>query len=728
MPALVAAAVAFGLPDPADNLDRIEAAVVNLDEPVTVQGETVPLGRQVVAALTAGVGLDGEPLVQAQDGSRLTWTLTDADGADEGLGSGRYAAAVTIPAGFSAAATSLSASDPAQASSATVDVRTAEDGPVGDGAVAALVGGVVADTLGQELTTTYLDGLYVGFSGVRTSLGDAASGAGELGTGSQQLAEGLAATDDGARQLADGLDELSGGTADLADGSQQLADGAGASADGASSLADGLEQLRSGTAALPGSTRQLADGAAGVADGTGQLAGQLGALADGVDRAATGAEALPDATAGLSALAAGVDTGAQDLRSRTSALAADAADALAACRDAPAEGTPADCSSLEQLAADAGAVSDGAAGLGDSTAGLAGGASALAGQVAPLATGLREAADGAAAATAGAGTLAAGARQVADGASALADGTAPLASGVAAAADGADQLADGSALLADGAGELAGGAGQLAEGASGAAAGADGLVGGTGRLATGAEGLADGADQLATGLGDGAAQVPDYDAQQREQLAAVAASPVGTTADDPSTYERALAYLAALALGIGGLVTFLVLRAVPERAVSSRDGAVRLALRAFGPAAAVVGGQTVLVTGVLALALDLGAARTAALAGAVLVAGLALAATNQALVAWLGGTGRLLSLGLLALSIPAALVGTAPDAVRTLVDLTPLAPATDLVRAAVLAGTAGGAVPVLLVWTVAGLLVSVLAAGRARSVPAGRLAGLAAAR
>jgi putative membrane protein len=231
--------------------------------------------------------------------------------------------------------------------------------------------------------------------------------------------------------------------------------------------------------------------------------------------------------------------------------------------------------------------------------------------------------------------------------------------------------------------------------------------------------------QLAGGLEEGAAQVPDYDLHQREQLVAVASQPVAVSIDEPPTFERAVAYLGALALGVGGLVTFLLLRPVPARALSSRAGAVRLASRSFGPAAAVVGLQSLLVTGVLTSALGLGALRSLAVGGAVLVAGLALVAVNQALVAWLGGPGRLVSLAVVALSVPAALTGTAPDVVRSLVGATPMAPATDVLRAAVLAEPAGGAVASLVAWTVVALTASVLAAGRARSASPRRVAELA---
>jgi putative membrane protein len=210
---------------------------------------------------------------------------------------------------------------------------------------------------------------------------------------------------------------------------------------------------------------------------------------------------------------------------------------------------------------------------------------------------------------------------VADGAAALADGAAPLAAGVAGAAEGAGALADGTAQLAAGVEQLTSGVDAVAGGAGDAAQGADDLAAGTGQLTTGAGSLSEGVAQLAGGLEEGAAQVPDYDLHQREQLVAVASQPVAVSIDEPPTFERAVAYLGALALGVGGLVTFLLLRPVPARALSSRAGAFRLASRSFGPAAAVVGLQSLLVTGVLTSALDLGALRSLAVGGAVLVAG-----------------------------------------------------------------------------------------------------------
>ena len=86
---------------PQTRLDQVTAAVVNLDEPVTLKtgdgtDQLIPLGRSVVGKLTSSTST-----------SNFTWVLTDAPAAQTGLAEGRYAAVLTIPADFSRAATSL---------------------------------------------------------------------------------------------------------------------------------------------------------------------------------------------------------------------------------------------------------------------------------------------------------------------------------------------------------------------------------------------------------------------------------------------------------------------------------------------------------------------------------------------------------------------------------------------------------------------------------------------
>ena len=96
VPLIVAAGFLWATWDSTDRLDRVQAAVVNLDEPVELDGQTVPLGRQLAGGLVSGGS--GEEKVD----TNFDWVLTDEADAKAGLDSGSYAAVVTIPETFSA--------------------------------------------------------------------------------------------------------------------------------------------------------------------------------------------------------------------------------------------------------------------------------------------------------------------------------------------------------------------------------------------------------------------------------------------------------------------------------------------------------------------------------------------------------------------------------------------------------------------------------------------------
>ena len=57
-----------------DRLDRVQAAIVNLDEPVKIDKQTVPLGRQLAGGLVNGGTEDDKST------TNFSWVLTDADG------------------------------------------------------------------------------------------------------------------------------------------------------------------------------------------------------------------------------------------------------------------------------------------------------------------------------------------------------------------------------------------------------------------------------------------------------------------------------------------------------------------------------------------------------------------------------------------------------------------------------------------------------------------------
>lgn len=682
VPLLAAAVLVGALWNPQDRLDQVTAAIVNEDVPVEVDGQLVPLGRQLSAALVGG-GSDGAT-DGASDGASgdgegdtptagYTWVLTDAADAREGLRTGGYTAVVTIPADFSAAATS--ASDPARARQATIDVTTSARNRLVDDAVTQAIAATTVDVLGSRLTTAFLDSVLVGFTTLGEELGAAADGAAELADGAAQLADGTSRLADGQRSLADGAAGLADGTAELADGTQELASGTAALSDGAARLAGGARQLADGTGPLADGAGQLAGGLAALRTGTADLPAQATALVGGLRASADGAAALSGLWSGH----------ATDLQA-----AADAA-----C----AEGSAA-CTDLQGLAGAAAAYAA-------ETAGLAGGIDTLATGTAPLADeqeGLPALAGGIARLAGVAEQLAGGAARVDGGASGLATGAADLAAGVRS--------------LAGGTAELDGGVGELSTGAAQLAAGAQRSADGAGELAGGAAQVGDGTAELADGLGLAVEEIPAYTEGERRSLADVVAEPVATADQAEIGFGRgALALFTVLALWLGALGLFAALPAVPADALGTTRSAARQALRAFALPAAVGVGQGLVVTAVVAGTGELSAGGLAQLGLLAALLGVVFAAVNQALVAWLGGAGRLVALVVALVVLAAGVVTATPAWLTGLEGALPVGPAVVAVQAVVQdAAGGGGAVTALSAWGAGALVATALAVGRRRTV------------
>ncbi|MFB9377662.1 YhgE/Pip family protein [Kineococcus gynurae] len=430
--------------------------------------------------------------------------------------------------------------------------------------------------------------------------------------------------------------------------------------------ADGAARLRDGAA-------EATTGADSLAAGAGDLATGAGRLADGAGQAQAGADRLAD--------------GLAELQGATASL-------------------PGDSSRLAQGAA---GVADGARRLEAGTRQLQQALAAVPDpQLQQQLTALVE----------GAGQLSGGAGQVADGTAAVAERAPALTTGIAQATDGARSLASGDASLAAGAGELQAGAGRLQTGAQD-------LAGGTERLRSGAE-------ELRSSLAGGQAEVPDDDAGLREQRAATVATPVSTDRvreHEVARYSDGLAPLfVCVALWVGGMVTYMVLRAMSPRALASTVAPWRAALAGWLPGAVLAVGQALVLGLVLHLAVGIAAPNLpGALAFSVLVA-LVFTAIHQCLNALLGGVGRLLALVLLVLQLTSAggtyPVQTSPGFFAALHPWLPMTYGVDGIRHLVAGGSAAA------VWTDAaalagfGLLalaVSVLAAARRRTWTPARL-------
>lgn len=384
------------------------AAVVNDDRPVTIQGQPVPLGRQL-----AGLLVDGSD-------EQFRWVLTSAADARRGLADGDYTALVTVPPSFSEHATSAAASnDAAEAAQGIITVTTARDSAVTDAAVARRVVDAATTALNAQVVSTYLENVYLGFTTLHDELGEAADGAARLKGGTGQASTG-------ARRLSDGAIRLGGGSRQLAAGAQQLAAGTGQLADGARQLSAGLSDARRQTADLPARTRALADGAGQVAQGNEQLAATVVPVADA---AIAGIDALPELGSSVDALGELV-------------------------QDCPRLLLGDFCARLDQVD---GAVRSQSNRLDQRRGGLRGQIVTLRDGVAALADGSRQVADGTRQLAQAAPQLVGGLAQASDGARRLADGSARV-------DDGAHRLAVGARLLDNGSGRLATGAGQLADG------------------------------------------------------------------------------------------------------------------------------------------------------------------------------------------------------------------------------------------------------------------------
>jgi putative membrane protein len=743
LPVLALALLLAALWNPQERLSTVRAAIVNLDEPVQVDGRTVPLGRQLVAGLVSGEAPPTDPTAKAVPASDegYDWKITDADDAAAGLEDGTYAAVVTIPENFSAAATSIGGDDPSAAQQATIDVATPPGGRVVDEALAGIVATTATDVMSSSITETYVDNVLVGFTTLHDQLGQASDGATQLAAGAGSAASGADQLAAGAGQLADGAAASAAGADELADGAGQLADGAAASAAGADELADGAGQLASGAAASAAGAGQLADGAGQLADGLGRSADAARGLAGGASEVAVGAQGVADGVAGL-------DQGLQQLDQalpqvpalpETGALLEQLAPALEGALttlgEACAGGDEVACTVAERLAGQVD-VDGLEAGLGRldealdqvgqlraAVSDLADGAAAIAPAAEQVATGTEGLATGAGELAAGLDQLEAAAGQVAGGASDLSSGVGQLASGASGLQGGASALSSGVGQLATGVGGLQGGASALSSGVGQLATGAGGLETGAADLSSGVGQLQGGADDLASGLSQAVDQVPSYDDDERASLASVVADPVRSPALTTLGSGSTGPLFAVVALWLGALALTLVYRPVAPGALGSTRSSLSLAVRSVLAPAAVGSATGAVVGGILAGVQDLS---PAGWVGTILVGALVsvcFVAVNQGLVGLLGDVGRATSILVAVLAIATGVVATVPAVLVAITDVLPVGAAQDALAGLVIpevTGT-GPAVAALVGWTLLGVALVVAATARRRRVRAAQL-------
>lgn len=726
LPVLVCGGLLWAGWNSTDRLHKVQAAVVNLDEAVTINGQVTPLGRQLSAAL-----------VDTARDDNFTWVLADADTASEGLSSGQFAATVVIPKEFSAQATSFSANS-ASAQRATVQISVSPVSGLSDAAVGKIVATAAAQSLNSTLTEGYLDQIYLGFNQTATQFQQVADAAAQLADGSTQLSTGTG-------QLSDGLGQLSAG-------GSQLTTGAAGLQTGTSQLASGLTTMASQTQALPAGGAQLASGSAALASGLDQLSTGVTQYTGGVSQYVTGVNTLLDSAGALGELpklAQGISQSSQGATALSKGLQAYQAGLehfpapeTVDCAENPATAdfTVQQCAVLNAtVAAAVQKTAAGAAqGLGSATdqESLIGGAAALSAGLGQISGGLSQLpstgtedltaqldqlrAAGDQLSTSGA-QLASGASSSATGAHQLATGTSQLSAGLPALVEGIDKVSDGATQLNDGVDQFATGLTTYVDGVDQSHTGAV-------QLAAGATQLASGATQLSDGLKEGASAIPTYSDADRQALSTAVASPIET--DNLTTVVRPnvgwVTMLLVGALWLAGLAFYTVRPPIQPRLAMSSRSTARLVLESLLPGVVMGVAQAVLLTGVAMATLHLTIAETARLGGILVVAAVTFSVIHHALTAWLGNLGRLVSVLVAVVVGASAFTGALPAALSSLAARMPTAAPLDAARATLTgAGDTASLVFTTVGWLLVALAASWVAVLRARTVRADALVAAA---
>ncbi|MBN2821706.1 MAG: YhgE/Pip domain-containing protein [Coriobacteriia bacterium] len=709
VPLLYGALYLWAFWDPYQGLEDLPVALINEDQAVMVDGES----------LDAGAGLVDELL----DRKTMGWDVVSAKTAQAGLEDGTYYLSLTIPAEFSADLATANSEDPTPAHLEVVEHESAN-------LLASQIGNTVFSEVraaaAANASEAYLDTIFLGFSEMNGSLTEAALGASDL-------ASGLAGARDGANELASGLGTAHAGGVELSSGLSDLAAGAVTADAGAAQLDGGLGALSVGLSDADEGATSLSTGADYLATKTAALSAGLTQISDGSAYMASSASALntgaAQLNAGVAQAATSVGTassGAADVHSGTSAVVGLLQAYLAANPSAAGDATFAQALGYAQ-ATDQGAS--------DLQTGLESGVASFS-------------------------ALVAGAEQVADGASQLSDGAALLSQNVAEASTGASLLANGATSLSSGAVELAAGISTANSGATALSAGASALSAGTSDLAAGAslassasgelvsglalldsgaaelaEGLTpaiDGSIELADGLTAGAADVPLYDDETRAANAAMMSDPVVLDVDAmdavPNYGTGFSPYFIPLALWVGALMAFFIATPLPPKPIEERRNPVVVALAGFWPAALIGVAQAVVMLLVLQFGLGLEPRSALMLYGFTALSAVTFVAVLQWLSGAFGAIGKFLSIVLLMLQLTSSAgtfpLETAPGFFKAINPYLPMTYVVSGLRQAVSGGdwsAMGQSALVLGAFTIASLALTSITARRARTWDAERL-------
>lgn len=535
----------------------------------------------------------GDEIVEnLKDNDQVHFEFVSEQDALDGVKNGKYYFMVQLTPDFSEAVASPTTDAPRQAVIQTTYNDT-------NGYLSTLIGEnvmrtmlpVISDNIGAQA----VDKVLVGIQDAGAGLTKAATGASMLNAGAQQLNDGLGQARDGSQKLHEGAQTIDEKMGQLSDGSQKLSEGTQQLATSVNGAAGKLTQLTQGVDQLGGGVEQLGDGAAQINAGVQQLKGRLDQVTGQQSKAAADARRLADQL--------------RPVQNPDVQRAVNQLDELANAIDG--NGLGKNSQAAMQIAQLADGTQQLAYQLNDPNAPFRGGFDQLRSGTGELPGKL--------------GELQSGVNQLNEGAQAL--------------NDGAHQL------RAEGTSELASKSGDLASG----------IV----KLSDGSVKLADGSEELSTKLNEGQQAVPRWNDEQRQNTASVLGGPVALSAGNEAgdnTFGGGLApFFFSLAMFIGGLIIFLLLRPMQNRAVASGVAPLRAALDGFLPGALIATLQATAIIAVTIFGVGLDPKYPFALLFFSIGVSIMFAAINQLLNVALGpGPGKVAAMALLMLQILAS--------------------------------------------------------------------------
>lgn len=571
IPLLYGALYLYGNWDAYGHVNGIVGALVVEDE-----GATDSSGQQV------NTGADVKK--NLLDAGTFDWRqVPTREEAVDGVEKGTYDFALVIPKNFSRNLQSAAAFKPdANGNTGTIDPQSAGIEIVTNDAnnyvltnIVTKAGTSVRDSVASKVGNATANALLASFTTIHSKMGEAASGAEKVNTGTVKLADAIVQLKDGSARVNDGALKLKDGTVTLSDGTTQLVDAQKQLADGADKLASGAATLDSGAATLNSGAAKLVDGSTTLKNGTSTLASAAASASDGASKLKDGSATLAQGTSSLKDGSATLAQGANSLAEGVHKLRQGLDES--GIRELPGQ-LNAMCQHLQQTDTSAPSgdfgrdlsntvVSASAQRLRERLAPMVAAGTMtqqqadelvssvdsdeFKGEVATLNQKALEShlasrsaaaadamsklqalksshcvADGSSSSAAKIQTLVSGvdaldeaSTSVAKGASSLAEGAARVDSGASSLASGAATLADGNAQIASGASSLASGAATLAEGTENLKSGTDSLKSGTATLKDGASTLAEKEQAAVEGqqkVADGASNLKDGASQLAE--------------------------------------------------------------------------------------------------------------------------------------------------------------------------------------------------------------------